>query len=138
MLTLLINSFSRFIVIGLILLVTSACSQAQIETVAAGNHKESAPIKISLLGNHNKLLASTSNQQKTQQIIAIVNSRKPLLEKYLPIFKMQLIIEKEQGKEVWLFAKPGYLQQKSTENNQVFYIDKNNKLLKILLTDTKQ
>ena len=125
--------FLYSIIAAAIFLSFTACSQPQTGMTNSNNLKEVTPIKISLLGKNNKDLASLTDPKKTSQVITIINSRKPLLEKIMPIFKMQIIIEKKEEKEIWLFAKPGYLQQKSTENNQVYYIDKDNQLLKILL-----
>ncbi len=124
-----INSFSRFMIFGVLFFSFTACASM----ANSDNIKEVTPVKISLLDKNNKLLAKTLDQEKTRQIIAIINKRKPLLEKIMPIFRMQLIIESETGKEIWLFAKPGYLQHKSTENNQVYYVDK--QLLQVLLKE---
>ncbi|VAX10579.1 hypothetical protein MNBD_GAMMA26-700 [hydrothermal vent metagenome] len=131
------NLFAYLIVAGSLLSVT-ACSQSQTDRIESGSPQGIMPIKISLLGEKDQLLASVTDRQKAGKIIALMNAKKPLLEKMMPIFKMKLIIERGEGKEVWLLAKPGYLRQQIPGDNQVFYMDKNNQLLELLLDSTTQ
>ncbi len=131
------NLFVYLIAAGSLLLV-AACSQSQTDSIESGSPQDITPIKISLFGERDKLLARVTDRQKADKIIVLMNAKKPLLEKMMPIFKMQLIVERGESKEIWLFAKPGYLRQQTSGGNQVFYLDKNNQLLELLLDSNTQ
>lgn len=104
----------------LVILCCSACRPSLVGSEEQSN----ADIKISLFGENDELMSTIVERNKAQEIIQILEERKPLMEKIMPIFTMQIVIEKGGQQEVWLFSKPKYLKKKSKSESQVYYIDK--------------
>ncbi len=114
------SSIIRLSIIAIALLI-SACNPTR---VSGGEETMQNEVKVSVWGENGQLLSSILEVNKTSEIIQIIESRKPLMEKIMPIFTMQLIIERDGQQEVWLFSKLKYLKKKSKSESQVYFIEK--------------
>jgi len=122
------NRIIRTIIFSIVFIFLG-CKQSQEASVS--NYEADKPeLMVSLYDSDHKLVSKITDENKASQIVSLLETKKVMLEKYQPIFKMQLVIEKNDTKEVWLFAKPKYLKRKSSKDNLIYYVEKHSGLMK--------
>ena len=110
----------------------SACSQSPVEDNELEEAVKNTKIQVISTPEKGRVLSEITDSQKVSKIITLFETKKPMLEKMLPIFTMEIIIESNGEREVWLFAKPKYLQMKSSKNTQIYKVEKHQELTSLM------
>jgi len=118
-------------VLAVILLITISSCQSN-DNIADSKQVDETISSIKLIDNSNKLISQISDPDKVIEVEKLLQTKTPLLRKILPIFTMQIIVESNNKKTVWLFEKPNYLKLKSKKSTQVYILDEDKDLLSLL------
>ena len=116
-----------------VMLLTIISSCKSNDHIVESKQVDDTVFSIKLIDNSNKLISEISDPEKVMKVEELLQTKKPLLRKILPIFTMQIIIESNDKKTVWLFEKPNYLKLKSKKSTQVYILDEDKDLLSLLL-----
>ena len=118
--------------IGLCLAVIFVNACGNFETKDESQEETSSVATVTLIGNDGKVTYSLNGTKAVSSIEQIINTKKPIMKKLLPIFKKKLIIESNEVKQVWLVEKPNYIKSNVKGDNEIFVIPAEYDLFKTL------
>jgi len=118
--------------IGLCLAVIFLGACGNFETKDETQGDESTVARVTLIGHDGKATYSLNGENAVSSIENIISTKKPIMKKLLPIFKMKLIIENNGVEKVWLVEKPNYIKSNIKGDNKIYVIPVENNLFKKL------
>ena len=87
---------------------------------------------VSYLGINDKVLAEVRGEQAVKEIEDILNDRRIMTKKILPIFDTKIIVTRGEVREEWLFVKPNYLKLNSKKESKIYELNQKVNLIKVL------
>jgi hypothetical protein len=87
---------------------------------------------VSYLGINDNVLAEVKGEQAVKEIENILNDRRIMTKKILPVFDTKIIVARGEVREEWLFVKPNYLKLNSKKESTIYELNQKVNLVKVL------
>ncbi|TQV70915.1 hypothetical protein FLL45_21550 [Aliikangiella marina] len=114
----------NIVLLGLILiatLLTNGCSN--------NNTAPTQPAAIAkLLDKQGEIVGTTTDEKRIQKIVHILNERKELKEKLLPIFEYEVQVKEQK----WLLTTNGYIRDNSKNNGKIYKLKNTKKIIELI------
>ena len=113
----------------MVLLVVSCDSP---ENVNDSENSSETNFRVTLFDRQGKVSYVLLGEKTVEEVEQIIQSKKPMMKKLLPLFKMKLVVESGGDKKEWLVEKPNYIKSNTKGDNKIYVIPVENDLFKKL------
>lgn len=121
-----------------LILMLSSCGNSESQSNSQPNSQSDNQAvslqtsKVQLLNKSGAPIYVIKGEKNRLAIEAIINSKKPMMKKILPLFVNKLVIEADGQKTEWMVAKPNYIKSAKKNQSTIYEISKKQNLFKKL------
>ena len=120
----------KFFALTCMVLLVVSCDSP--ENVNDSENSSETNFRVTLFDRQGKVSYVLLGEKTVEEVEQIIQSKKPMMKKLLPLFKMKLVVESGGDKKEWLVEKPNYIKSNTKGDNKIYVIPVENDLFKKL------